>query len=131
MQNQNAPLGIAGSKMLASDDFAKALGHVTFLMSVSPAHRDLPLRSLEGTTMTALLLKQYKLFFKKKQPVAFIAWAAVTDEVKAALSSGDHTMQLTDWRGGKNVVVVDCVSPFADAEKVKSEFMASVDAAET
>lgn len=125
MTDQNAPLGVSGSTAPNPETFGSALGQAVWLMSMSPAHKALPIQSIEVRTLPAILLKQFKLYFKGKQPVAFIAWAMVTDEVKAKLAEGED-IALQDWRGGPNLVVVDCVSPFADDDKVKAEFMESM-----
>ena len=127
MADQNAPLGVSGSTAPSPETFGSALGQAVWLMSMSPKHKTLPIQSIDARTLPAILLKQFKLYFKGKQPVAFIAWAMVTDEVKAKLAEGAE-IGLQDWRGGPNLVVIDCVSPFAEDEKVKAEFMESMSA---
>ena len=122
MADQNAPLGVSGSNVPSPETFGSALGQAVWLMSMSPAHKQLPIQSIEARTLPAILLKQFKLYFKGKQPVAFVAWAMVTDQVKAKLAEGAE-ITVPEWRGGPNLVVVDCVSPVAEDNQVKTEFL--------
>lgn len=123
--DNQAPVGVQGSKPPDPETFGSALGYVTWLITMSPAHKNLPIRAVEARILPALLLKQFKLYYKGKQPVAFVAWAMLTDEAKARHAAGEN-LPLTDWRAGPNLVAVDVVSPFADASKVEAEFMASM-----
>lgn len=103
--------------------FGSTMGQVVWLMTMSADHRDLPIREIETRVSAPLLLRQFKLYSKGDQPVAYLAWALVTDEVKARLDAGDRALELTDWRGGENLVIVDCVSPFAPVETITQQFL--------
>ncbi|MEE9454396.1 MAG: toxin-activating lysine-acyltransferase [Paracoccaceae bacterium] len=84
---------------------------------------------VEGSTAVdpAIFLKQFRLFVKGKQPIAFLTWAKVSSEVKAALEAGRRVeLDLKGWRSGPHLVVVDCISPFGPAEKIKEEFLKSM-----
>ena len=124
-QSNQAPLGVGGSKAPDPETFGSALGQAVWLMSMSAEHKELPIKSLDARVLPAILYKQFRLYFKGKQPVAFVSWAVVTDQVRTRLEAGGE-IALADWRAGRNLVVVDCVSPFAPAEKVKEEFMRSM-----
>lgn len=125
MTQNDAPVGVNGSKPPNPETFGSALGQAVWLMSMSRDYKERPIKSLETGALSAILLKQFKLYFKGKQPVAFVSWAMVTDEAKAKLDGGG-VLDLADWRAGPNLVVVDCVSPFADPGKVRAEFMDSM-----
>jgi cytolysin-activating lysine-acyltransferase len=118
------PVGVGGSKPLPPDEFGLILGLASWLMSMSKDHRDLPISTLDKRVLPGILLKQFKLIRKDKMPVAFISWATVSDEVKALLE-GDKTYapEITDWRSGRNLVIVECVSPFSPAAEVKQHFI--------
>lgn len=64
--------------------FGTALGQATFLMTMSKEHRELPVKDIEQILTTPILLQQFKLYSKEKQPIAFVSWATVTDEIKAS-----------------------------------------------
>ncbi|WP_299867607.1 toxin-activating lysine-acyltransferase [uncultured Roseobacter sp.] len=105
--------------------FGSAMGQIVWLMTMSNAHRELPIREIEHRVSTPILLKQFKLYSKANQPVAYLAWALVTDEVKARFDAGERSLELSDWRAGPNLIVVDCVSPFAPHETIEAQFVES------
>jgi hemolysin-activating ACP:hemolysin acyltransferase len=117
------PLGVKGSAALDPNDFGMFLGLATWLMSMSKEHKDLPIGTIDRRVLPAIILKQFKLIMKDKMPVAFIAWATVSDEVEAQLEVGSDGLDLKLWRSGKNIVIIECVSPFAPTETVKSKFL--------
>lgn len=106
--------------------FASVMGQAVWLMSMSKDHRELPIKTIEDLLSPAILLKQFRLYSHGKQPLAFVIWASVSDEVKARLESGDKKLELTEWRSGTNIVVVDCISPLHPAGAFIEKFMASV-----
>ncbi|AUQ66365.1 toxin-activating lysine-acyltransferase [Phaeobacter inhibens] len=105
--------------------FASVMGQAVWLMTMSKDHRDLPIRTVEDLLSPAILLKQFKLYSQGKQPLAFLIWASVSDEVKARVDSGNKQLELADWRSGTNIIVVDCISPLHSAEPFIEKFMAS------
>ncbi|MFV0335058.1 MAG: toxin-activating lysine-acyltransferase [Tropicimonas sp.] len=115
------------SDKIASETFASAMGQAVWLMSMSPDHRDLPIRDIETRVSIPLLLGQFRVYTKGKQPVAFLTWAAVTDEVKARLDAGERPADIRDWKAGSNMVVVDCVSPFNDGAVFVKAFLDSAE----
>lgn len=102
------------------------MGQAVWLMTMTKEHRDLPIRTVEELVSPAVLLKQFRMFSKGKQPVAFLIWASVSDEIKARLDGGGRLEDLKEWRSGPNLVVLDCISPFAPRETIISDFMTSV-----
>lgn len=113
-----------------SATFASVMGQAVWLMSMSKDHRELPIKTVEDLLSPAILLKQFRLYSKGKQPLALVVWASVSDEVKARLESGDKKLELTEWRSGPNIVVVDCISPLHPADTFIETFMASVQEAQ-
>jgi cytolysin-activating lysine-acyltransferase len=118
------PLGVGGSKALKPDEFGVFLGLASWLMSMSADHKHLPFSTLDDAVLPAILLKQFKLIRKDGTPVAFLSWATVSDEIKAALDIGEKTKLAADeWRTGPNLFIVECVSPFAPAAVIKEHFL--------
>ncbi|TNJ38535.1 toxin-activating lysine-acyltransferase [Phaeobacter sp. B1627] len=109
--------------------FASTFGQAVWLMTMSKAYQDLHIRDLEHRVAPAVLLRHFKLYSKGKQPVAFLTWASVTDELRDRIAAGDKTLELQDWRSGRNIVVVDCVSPFAPASEIIEGFLNAVPSA--
>ncbi|WP_236737931.1 toxin-activating lysine-acyltransferase [Palleronia salina] len=69
-----------------------------------------------------ILLRRFERSSRGEQPVAFLAWATVSDAVKAKLEVGE-TLELADWTSGDNLVVADVVSPFNPAEVFEKRFL--------
>lgn len=128
MSSMNSPLGVGGSKAVEPDEFARYLGLASWLMTMSKDHKDLALKVLDERILPAILLKQFRLFSKGKMPIAFLTWAMVSDTVAERLNESGGMPELTEWRTGKNLVIVDCVSPFGPTETIKKEFLASMNA---
>lgn len=105
--------------------FGSAMGNAVWLMTMDKRYRDRPIREVEAIVATPILLRQFKLYSKDKQPVAFLAWASVSDEVAKKIEAGE-TLALEDWRSGPRIVVVDCVSPFNPPEMFIKKFNESV-----
>lgn len=77
-----------------SATFSSTMGHAVWLMTLSKEHRNRPISEVERVVSPAAILQQFKIYFKEKQPIAFLAWAAVSDEVKAKWDAGDNTLAL-------------------------------------
>ncbi|MDJ0826916.1 MAG: toxin-activating lysine-acyltransferase [Rhodobacter sp.] len=118
-------------KAPTSEEFTSTLGQVTWLMTLSKAHRDKPISLIEAHVAAPLMFKQVRVFTKGKQPLAAVIWAYASDEVRQKLQAGGYTMTLQDWRSGPEITVVDCISPLADAQVFIDEFMRQADAAKT
>lgn len=106
--------------------FASTLGQAVWLMTMSKDHRDLPISSIEKNAATAIFLRHFKLYSKGKQPIAFLTWASVSDEVKKRIESGNNVLELAEWRSGTNIVIIDCVSPFGPTEVFEAKFLEDV-----
>lgn len=111
-------------KKLSSQEFSSALGNAVWLMTMSKKHRDLPIREVEYRIAPALLLRQFRFFHKKKQPVAFLTWAGVSHEVELQLNEGGKLREISDWRSGPTLKVIDCISPFVPASTFIEKFVA-------
>ena len=118
------PLGVGGAGALKPDEFGVFLGLASWLLSMSRDHKHLPFSHLDERILPAILLKQFKLIRKDEMPVAFVSWATVSEEIKADLEHNpERVLKLEEWRSGSKLVVVECVSPFAPAAKVKDQFI--------
>ncbi|WP_257898195.1 toxin-activating lysine-acyltransferase [Roseovarius mucosus] len=56
-------------------------------MTMDKRYRDLPIREIEALVATPILLRQFKLYSKDKQPVAFLTWASASDAVTAKVEA--------------------------------------------
>ena len=120
------PEAVQSPDVPTSDAFTRTMGQICWLMTLSPAHRDQPISLIEAHVSAPLMFKQVRVYLKDKQPLAAVIWAYASDDIKQKIVEGSHTMALNDWRSGPEVVVVDCISPFAPRETFVNQFMAQV-----
>ena len=96
---------------------SQLLGEITWLMTQSPRHKPIPLGDLEWLIMPAILLKQFRMFYKGEQPVGVAVWALVDDFVAKRIDAGDKRLTAVEWKSGANMRIIDVVAPFgAEAE---------------
>jgi cytolysin-activating lysine-acyltransferase len=96
---------------------SQVLGEIAWLMTQSPRHKSIPLGDLEFLLMPAILLKQFRIFYKGEQPVGVGLWALVDDLVAKRIDAGDKRLTAVEWKSGTNIRIIDVVAPFgAEAE---------------
>jgi cytolysin-activating lysine-acyltransferase len=96
---------------------SQVLGEITWLMTQSPRHKSIPLGDLEWLVMPAILLKQFRMFYKGEQPVGVAVWALADDLVAKRIDAGDKRLTAVEWKSGSNMRILDVVAPFgAEAE---------------
>jgi cytolysin-activating lysine-acyltransferase len=91
---------------------SQVLGEITWLMTQSPRHKALALGDLEWLVMPAILLKQFRLFYKGDQPVGVALWALVDATVAKRIDAGDNRLTAAEWKSGSQMRIVDIVAPF-------------------
>lgn len=68
---------------------SQVLGEITWLMTQSPRHKAIPLGDLEWLVMPAILLQQFRIFYKGDQPVGVALWALADEIVAQRIDAGD------------------------------------------
>ena len=100
---------------------AQVLGEITWLMTQSPRHKAIPLGDLEWLLMPAILLRQFRIFYKGEQPVGVVLWALVDDLVADRIDAGDKRLTAVEWKSGTNMRVVDIVAPFGGEAEMRAQ----------
>ena len=90
-------------------------------MSQSARHKGLFISDLEWLVMPAILLKQFRIFYKDETPVGLVLWARISDEVEARLTQPNARLQPKDWRSGHTLKIVEVVAPFGGAEELRAQ----------
>jgi cytolysin-activating lysine-acyltransferase len=109
--------GAATSGHAAPKTVAQVLGEIAWLMTQSPRHKAIPLGDLEWLVMPAILLRQFRIFYKGEQPVGVALWALADDLVAKRIEAGDRRLTAVEWKSGTAMRIVDIVAPFgAEAE---------------
>lgn len=101
---------------------AAVLGEIAWLMTQSPAHRDLPLSALVTRVMPAVLGRRFRMFYQGPTPVAVVLHASVSAAVATKLDAqGPAAMGPDDWASGPDFRVVEVVAPFGHTEAFVAE----------
>lgn len=109
-------------KLPSSEEFTHVLGQVTWLMTLSKPHRERLIAHIDDLVIAPLMLKQVRVYLKGKQPLAAVTWAYASPEVKSKIATPPFILSLNDWRSGSEIVIVDCISPFADPNIFVEQF---------
>jgi cytolysin-activating lysine-acyltransferase len=104
-----------------SKTVAQVLGEITWLMTQSPRHKAIPLGDLEWLVMPALLLRQFRIFYKGEQPVGVALWALADDLVARRIDAGDKRLAAVEWKSGSNMRIIDIVAPFGGEAEMRSK----------
>ena len=104
-----------------SKTVAQVLGEITWLMTQSPRHKAVPLGDLEWLVMPAILLRQFRIFYKGEQPVGVALWALADDLVAKRIDAGDKRLAAVEWKSGINIRIVDIVAPFGGEAEMRGQ----------
>lgn len=123
--DQNGPnLGIAGPGRTEPPprfDNIAVLGHISWLMSQSPEHRNVFVTDLEWRVMPAVALGQFRIWRQGNRPIAYASWAFVGPHQKARLNPGTIRLSPGEWKIGNTAVIVDVVAPFGGLQVIRRE----------
>jgi cytolysin-activating lysine-acyltransferase len=100
---------------------SQVLGEITWLMTQSPRHKANTLGDLEWLLMPALLLRQFRVFYKGQQPVGVALWALVDDLVAKRIDGGDNRLSAVEWKGGNNMRIIELVAPFGGEAEIRKQ----------
>jgi cytolysin-activating lysine-acyltransferase len=94
---------------------AQMLGEITWLMTQSPRHRAFLVNDLQWQLMPAILLRQFRIFYRGEQPFCVVLWALVDDLVAKRIDAGHKQLAAVEWNSGSNMRIIDVVAPFRAA----------------
>ena len=100
---------------------SQVLGEITWLMTQSPRHKTIPLGDLEWLVMPAILLKQFRIFYKGEQPVGVALWALVDDFVAKRIDAGDKRLTAVEWKSGGHMRIIDVAAPFGGEAEIREQ----------
>jgi cytolysin-activating lysine-acyltransferase len=100
---------------------AQVLGEITWLMTQSPRHKAIPLGDLEWLVMPAILLRQFRIFYKGEQPVGVVVWALADELVAKRIDADDRRLAAVEWKSGPNLRIVELVAPFGGEAEMRAQ----------
>src|SRR3954454_3110616 len=90
-------------------------------MTQSPRHKAIPLGDLEWLVMPAILLQQFRIFYKGEQPVGVAFWALADEIVAKRIDAGDVRLTPAEWKSGANKRIIDVVAPFGGEGEMRDQ----------
>jgi cytolysin-activating lysine-acyltransferase len=90
-------------------------------MTQSPRHKAIPLGDLEWLLMPAILLRQFRIFYKGEQPVGVALWALADDLVAKRIDANDKRLTAVEWKSGPNLRIVELVAPFGGEAEMRAQ----------
>ena len=106
---------------------SQVLGEITWLLTQSPIHKSMFISDLEWMIMPAILLEQFRLFHREDgQPAALVLWGSVSDETEERLRSHQTRLRPDEWKGGRNLWLIEMVAPFGGQDEILSDCAASI-----
>jgi cytolysin-activating lysine-acyltransferase len=100
---------------------AQVLGEIVWLMTQSPRHKAIPLGDLEWLVMPAILLRQFRIFYKGEQPVGVAIWALADELVAKRIDAGDRRLAAVEWKSGPKLRMVELVAPFGGEAEMRAQ----------
>ena len=117
--------GAATSAGPAPKTVAQVLGEITWLMTQSPRHKAIALGDLEWLLMPAILLRQFRIFYKGEQPVGVVLWALVDDLVAKRIDASDKRLTAVEWKSGTSMRIIELVAPFGGEAEMRAQLGAA------
>lgn len=106
-------------KLPAFVSLESALGAVSMLAMKSANHKYLFVSDYEWLVMPPVALKQFVLFrTEKNEPIAFISWARISEDVEKRLLSGSIKLKPQEWNSGDKLYIIDMISPFGIGKEI-------------
>jgi cytolysin-activating lysine-acyltransferase len=100
---------------------SQVLGEIIWLMTQSPRHKSIPLGDLEWLLMPAILLRQFRIFYKGEQPVGVALWALADELVARRIDAGDKRLAAVEWKSGINMRIIDIIAPFGGEAEMQGQ----------
>jgi cytolysin-activating lysine-acyltransferase len=100
---------------------AQVLGVIVWLMTQSPRHKAIPIGDLEWLLMPAILLRQFRIFYRGEQPVGVALWALADELVAQRIDAGDRRLAAVEWKSGSHLRMVELVAPFGGEAEMRAQ----------
>ena len=100
---------------------SQVLGEITWLLTQSPRHKTIPLGDLDWLVMPAILLQQFRSFYKGEQPVGVAFWALADEIVSKRIDAGNARLTPAEWKSGASRRIVDVVAPFGGEVEIREQ----------
>jgi len=90
-----------------------AIGAICLLAAKSDSHKHLFASDYEWLIFPAIKMRQFLILRNKKgEPIAFVSWAFVNDDIEKRLLKGSLKLKPSEWKSGDKMYIIDIISPF-------------------
>lgn len=105
----------------------EVLGQIVRILSSSPEHRTMALGDLQHRVAPPLRLGQCRVLRGDDgHPLAYAAWARVSDTIHKRLEAGERTLKSEDWNSGPHPWLIDLAAPPKALPQVLAELQKNV-----
>ncbi len=102
------------------------IGSITHLMMSSQLHRQYEIVDLADRFVPALIHNQFRYYEINGNPIGFVNWAWLSDEVEKKYSTGEYVLSLDEWNCGKNLWFPEFIAPFGHARLIVKDMRTNI-----
>lgn len=102
------------------------LGSITWLMMQSPLHKSYTLRELESRILPSLMHDQFRYYQIDGQPVGFLNWAWLSEDIEAQYQTGEYQLLFPEWKGGDRLWYPEFIAPFGHARHIVKDIRKNI-----
>lgn len=118
MQHAQSFATVPPSPDVAWRNNAALLGDIAWLMLRLQSRRDLPIRDFARLVMPPLARRQFRLFYDRDVPVAYVSWARLSADAETRFIADPFALEPADWASGETVYIVDFVAAKGAMRKI-------------
>lgn len=111
---------------LANATVSDVFGQIVWLMTQSKSHQNFFLSDLEWMVMPALLLRQFRIFPGKTQPMGVALYAYLSEETEKRLEAGGTRIGPNEWKAGDRLWLLDLVAPFGHQAEMLNDLKTTI-----
>ncbi|MDJ0511434.1 MAG: toxin-activating lysine-acyltransferase [Crocosphaera sp.] len=104
----------------------RLMGCIIHLMINSPLHRQYQIMSLAERFIPSLIHNQFRYYEIKGNPIGFVNWAWLTDEVEKKFITGQYVLPFEEWQGGPNLWFPEFLAPFGHARFIVKDLRSHI-----
>ena len=104
-----------------SSGYYTAVGEALYLSRESKYHSSWTLSDFEDNFLMPLLLDQYHVYKRNKDPIGIVTWAWIDDPTKDAILKDQRYLLDNEWSNGENLLISDFIAPYGDAIEIAND----------
>ncbi|BAY21239.1 RTX toxin acyltransferase family protein [Calothrix sp. NIES-2100] len=102
------------------------IGSITHLMLYSQLHSKYKISSIAERFVPSLIHNQFRYYEIDGNPIGFVNWAWLTDEVETKFLTGKYVLRLDEWKGGNNLCFPEFIAPFGHARLIIKDLRSNI-----